>query len=64
MGLFWDVIQQSQIEEQKGKAKSIEERVTALEIELANTKSLLLKTLLILESRSGHDINDDGAIGS
>ena len=63
MGLFWDLIQQSEIEEQKGKAESLEERVKLLEIELQKTKDLLLKTLKILEERSGTDINDDGQIG-
>jgi hypothetical protein len=63
MGLFWDLIQQSEIEEQKGKAESLDERVLLLEEELDKTKALLLKTLKILEERSGKDINDDGQIG-
>ena len=63
MGLFWDLIQQNELEEQKGKADSLEERVAELETELTKTKALLLKTLHILEKRSGQDINDDGQIG-
>lgn len=63
MGLFWDLIQQSELEEQKGKAESLEERITLLEGELDKTKALLLKTLKILEQRSGTDINEDGQIG-
>jgi len=63
MGLFWDLIQQSELDEQKGKADSLEERVATLENELSSTKSLLLKTLRILEDRSGQDIDDDGVIG-
>ncbi len=63
MGLFWDLIQQNEIEEQKGKADSLEERVNELETELTNTKALLLKTLHILEKQSGLDINEDGLIG-
>ena len=63
MGLFWDLIQQNEIEEQKGKAESLEERVKELETELSSTKALLLKTLHILEKSSGLDINDDGQIG-
>ena len=63
MGLFWDLIQQSELDEQKGKADSLEERVTKLETELSNTKSLLLKTLRLLEERSGQDIDNDGKIG-
>lgn len=63
MGLFWDLIQQSELEEQKGKADSLEERVAVLETELTNTKALLLKTLRVLEERSGQDIDDDGKVG-
>lgn len=63
MGLFWDLIQQSELDEQKGKADSLEERVAELETELSSTKALLLKTLRILEERSGQDIDDDGKIG-
>lgn len=63
MGLFWDLVQQSEIEEQKGKAESLEERVNILEKELQKTKDLLLKTLKVLEERSGTDINEDGEIG-
>ncbi len=63
MGLFWDLIQQSEIEKQKGKSESLEGRVSELETELENTKALLLKTLKILEHQSGTDINEDGQIG-
>ena len=63
MGLFWDLIQQSEIEKQKGKAESLEERTLVLEDELDKTKSLLLKTLKVLEQQAGTDINDDGQIG-
>ncbi|WP_425389849.1 hypothetical protein [Ekhidna sp.] len=34
MGLFWDLIQQDQIENQKVKSASLEERVDMLEKEL------------------------------
>ncbi len=63
MGLFWDLIQQSQLEEQKGKSESLEQRVTDLEHELEKTQDLLLRTLRILEQRSGQDIDNDGRIG-
>ncbi|OZV68076.1 hypothetical protein [Winogradskyella aurantia] len=63
MGLFWDLIQQSELDEQKGKADSLDERVTQLESELEKTKALLLKTLKLLETHSGTDINEDGQIG-
>mgnify|MGYP000356747717 CR=1 FL=1 len=63
MGLFWDLIQQSQIEEQNTKAASIEQRVVFLEEELKKTRELLQKTLTILEAQVGKDIDGDGRIG-
>ncbi|SFT77566.1 hypothetical protein SAMN04489724_2155 [Algoriphagus locisalis] len=63
MGLFWDLIQQSQIQDHKSKAESLEVRVRNLEWELANTRELLIKTLKILEEQSGRDIDGDGRIG-
>ena len=58
MGLFWNLIQQSQIQDHKSKADTLEVRVRNLEWELANTRELLIKTLKILEEQSGKDINE------
>lgn len=63
MGMFWDLIQQSEIEEQKEKAVSIEQRVLYLEEELEKTKLLLIKTLHLLEKELRKDIDGDGKIG-
>lgn len=63
MGLFWDLIQQSQISEQHRKSQSLEQRVAALEEELRNTQELLIKTLKVLEEDTNQDINKDGKIG-
>lgn len=63
MGLFWDLIQQSQIQNHKAKADTLEVRVRNLEWELAHTRELLTKTLKILEEQTGKDINGDGKIG-
>lgn len=63
MGLFWNLIQQSQIQDHKSKADTLEVRVRNLEWELANTRELLIKTLKILEEQSGKEINGDGKIG-
>lgn len=63
MGLFWDLVQQSQIEDQKNQADSLEERVTDLENELHHTKELLIKTLKALERAIGQDIDGDGVAG-
>ena len=63
MGLFWDLMQQSQISEQRGRAESLEERVKQLESELYKTKQILHKLVSILEEESGTDIDGDGRVG-
>lgn len=63
MGMFWDLIQQSEIEEQKEKAVSLEQRVLYLEEELEKTRLLLVKTLHLLEEQIGKDIDGDGIVG-
>ncbi len=63
MGLFWNLLQQSQISEQNSRASTLEARVAFLEQELRKTQELLIKTLKVLEEQSGKDINGDGKIG-
>ncbi len=63
MGLFWDLVQQSQIQEQKSHAASLEERVRNLEDELYKTQQLLIKTLRALEESTNQDIDGDGRVG-
>lgn len=63
MGIFWDLIQQDELQKQEDKAKSLEERVNQLENELTKTKGLLKKTLLALETHLSKDIDGDGKTG-
>ena len=63
MGLFWDLIQQEEIDRQQKQADSIEERVEQLEAELASTRALLIKTLHVLEEHVNLDIDGDGLTG-
>lgn len=63
MGLFWNLLQQSQISDQKSRASTLEARVVRLEDELFKTQRLLTEALKILEEQSGKDINGDGKIG-
>ena len=63
MGLFWDLVQQSQIEDQQKEAASLDERVQNLEQELNKTKDLLIKTLHALEKSMNSDIDGDGRVG-
>ena len=43
MGLFWNLIQQSQISDQKARASTLEARVAYLENELHKTQQILKK---------------------
>ena len=63
MGLFWDLIQQSQISEQRDRSWSLERRVGELERELDGTRRLLRELLSRLERQIGEDIDRDGRIG-
>ena len=64
MGIFWDLIQQNEIQEQSKKADNLEERITLLEKELADTKIILNKTLIALENYLEKDIDGDGKTGN
>lgn len=63
MGLFWDLIQQEELDRQQKQADSLEDRVEHLETELAATRELLLKTLHVLEEHVNVDIDGDGVAG-
>ena len=60
MGIFWDLLQQEELDKQQAQADSIEDRVANLEAELESTKALLRKTLEALESHLNQDIDGDG----
>ena len=63
MGIFWDLLQQDELEKQKEQANNVEDRVALLEEDLANTKALLKKTLIALETHLVKDIDGDGKLG-
>ena len=63
MGLFWDLVQQSQLSDQRAHASSLEQRVQILEGELRRTQELLHSALERLEKHVGEDLNRDGRIG-
>ncbi|TNF73820.1 MAG: hypothetical protein EP302_03555 [Bacteroidetes bacterium] len=44
MGIFWDIMQQDELDKQEKKARNLEERVGQLEADLATTRVLLRKT--------------------
>lgn len=63
MGIFWDLMQQDELNKQQKQADSIDDRVKNLEDELAHTKELLKKTLAALETHLSKDIDGDGKLG-
>ena len=63
MGIFWDLLQQDELEKQQEQANNVEDRVAILEEDLANTKALLKKTLIALETHLSKDIDGDGKAG-
>ncbi|MCC1484549.1 hypothetical protein [Winogradskyella immobilis] len=63
MGIFWELMQQDELDKQQKKADSVEERVEQLEAELDKTKVLLRKTLEALEMHISKDIDGDGKLG-
>jgi len=63
MGLFWDLIQQSQISEQRGHTESLQDRVRDLELELREVKQVQLRLLQTLETHFGRDLDGDGRVG-
>lgn len=64
MGIFWDLMQESKLEEQKAKADSLEDQVAQMEAELREVKDLLRKTLIALEEHINVDIDGDGKTGA
>ena len=63
MGLFWDLMQQSQISSHRSRADSLEERVAQLENELSRTKQTLHALVVLLEKEYDKDIDGDGSVG-
>ncbi len=63
MGLFWNLIQQSQIGHHAEQMGGLESRVAYLENELKRTQEILRETLKILEEVSDRDLDGDGIIG-
>lgn len=63
MGIFWDLLQQDELDKQQKQATNLEDRVEILEKELAATRSLLKKTLSALETHLVKDIDGDGKMG-
>ena len=63
MGLFWNLIQQSQISEHRTRADSLEDRLARVVREMHETRATLNELLRVLEEHFGKDIDGDGRVG-
>jgi DNA-binding ferritin-like protein len=63
MGFFWDLVQQSQIDEHRDRSKSLEARVEALERDNDRLANLLREVIGRLEKHVGVDLDKDGRVG-
>ena len=63
MGLFWDLLQQSQISEHRDRAESLEARVKRLEQENDHIATVLREVIARLEKHVGADLDKDGRVG-
>jgi hypothetical protein len=63
MGLFWDLIQQSQISNQRSTTDSLEARMAQLENQLREIQQVQLSLLKTLEKNFGRDLDGDGRVG-
>ena len=63
MGLFWDLLQQTQIHSQSSATSSLDARVALLEAQLQATQARQRQLLQILEQHFGRDLDGDGKVG-
>ena len=63
MGVFWDLLQQSQISEHRDQAQSLEARVQRLEQTVDRQAALLRDVIARLEKHVGADLDNDGRVG-
>lgn len=63
MGLFWDLLQQSQLSDHNQRAQTLEAKVEYLERDLYQTRSLLRNLIIKLEEKFGEDLDNDGFVG-
>jgi hypothetical protein len=63
MGLFWDLIQQSQISNQQTATSTLEQRVARLEAQIREMQQTQLSLLKTLETNFGRDLDGDGRVG-
>ena len=63
MGLFWDLMQQNAINEQRDATSTLDQRVARLELELKQTRELLQVVITRLEENLRTDLDREGKVG-
>lgn len=63
MGLFWDLLQQSQIHDTQGTTADLQVRVARLEAEMERARRIIRDLVALLEEKFGQDIDRDGRVG-
>jgi hypothetical protein len=63
MGLFWDLLQQSQIQQHDIRAASVEQRLERAEAEIARLNGLVRELVSRLEIHVRTDLDGDGRVG-
>ena len=63
MGFLWDLVQQSQISQQRDQTASLDQRMANLERELDQMRGLVQTLIRRLETSLGEDIDRDGRVG-
>ena len=63
MGLFWDLMQHSQLQEHAERARDLEERVAMVEKEVEQSRRLMWQMLERLEVHLKADLDGDGKVG-
>jgi hypothetical protein len=63
MGLFWDLMQQSQISHHADRTASVEQRLEQAEAEIGRMGALIRDLVATLETHLGTDLNQDGRVG-
>lgn len=61
MGIFWELMQEEELEEQCTKSESLDEIIEQLDTNLNKTQNLLRKTLEAHEHHIQKDVDGDGA---
>lgn len=63
MGLFWDLLQQSQIRDTQNSTSDLQQRVARLEQEVERARRIIRDLVALLEEKFGQDIDRDGRVG-